>query len=190
MDLHTFRAAINLAATYGHTITIGGGEPTMHPDFWKYFGIAMEEQYIEGVWMATNGSITKRALALADIAATQENYRFNVALSQDAYHDPIDMVVRQKFDRLGLEIRDVTNNVATAGAAVENDLATHDDCVCAVPQIKPNGDIYACGCDDAPAIGNVHEIEDGVFERAIDRLVDGCSKTLEVDDYEYIYNRA
>lgn len=66
-DLSTIIDAITFARdTFGdETITIGGGEPTLHPDFFKILKCCLED--FDYVWMATNGSQTNIMHRLADI---------------------------------------------------------------------------------------------------------------------------
>ena len=94
MSQKTFDAAINLAENYSETISIGGGEPTLHPRFWQFLGQCLGT--FDSVWLATNGSKTKTALQLANMA---KKGILGVALSQDTYHDPIDPTVIQAFTK-------------------------------------------------------------------------------------------
>ena len=43
MPLNIFQKALQVAVRRGDHLTIGGGEPTMHPDFFKYLELAREE---------------------------------------------------------------------------------------------------------------------------------------------------
>lgn len=115
-DYNTILAGIRFAADYNESITIGGGEPTLHP---RFFDILREcLNTFEYVWMATNGGNTKAMYRLKDIIdnCDYENVECNcsiedqesgycncydkadilngegkltVALSTDHYHDPI-----------------------------------------------------------------------------------------------------
>lgn len=91
-------------------LTIGGGEPTNHPDFFKILRFATKTFY--GTWMATNGSNTAAMLRLAsildgeyelefdqegddfyerpDTIVLDEHHRLTVMLSQDEFHSSID----------------------------------------------------------------------------------------------------
>ena len=99
------------------SITIGGGEPTLHPDFFPILKECLDE--FDYVWMATNGSITKSMYRLASIIDNcdyenvectcseddkdsgncncqdspdiiwNDEKKLTVALSQDYWHDPI-----------------------------------------------------------------------------------------------------
>lgn len=153
MNIETYKKAI----LYDEYITLGGGEPTLHPQFWEFIGLALG--FGEYVWMATNGSITEIALVLAGMA---KKGIMGCALSQDAYHDAIDERVIRAFtkekptrlDKDQREIRDVTGKEVIGGRC---DFGDDGRCTCPGIMCKPNGDIIACGCDDAPIFGNINE---------------------------------
>ena len=134
--------------------SIGGGEPTIHPKFWEFMGLAIGK--CEYVWLATNGKKTQIALTLAKMA---KRGIIGCALSQDNYHDPIDPVVVRAFEnkaRMGdtdqREIRNMNGKELNAGRC---DFGK-DGCVCSDLICKPNGDVFACGCEGAPKFGNVN----------------------------------
>lgn len=115
-DYNTVIDMIAFARNYDDSsITIGGGEPTLHPRFFDILKCCLED--FEYVWFATNGSQTKTMYRLADIIngndidnvectcetdeerdycscydnadiIYQEN-KLSVALSLDPWHDPI-----------------------------------------------------------------------------------------------------
>lgn len=159
MSLSTFRNALEYCE--GDYISLGGGEPTLHPLFWQFLCEALGES--EGVWLATNGSQTKIALTLAKLAKSGV---VGVALSQDSYHDPIDDCVIEAFQRekrkdyAGYgdspsdlrEIRNVDGNEVNAGRC---DFG-RDDCPCSDPIVEPDGTVRGCGCANAPVFGNVN----------------------------------
>ena len=66
-DFNVIRQSIYWAAEFMHneTISIGGGEPTLHPDFFKILKICLSE--FDSVWLATNGSQTDIMLRLSNI---------------------------------------------------------------------------------------------------------------------------
>lgn len=189
ISVSDFRKAVKLAEYNGEYITLGGGEPTMHPEFWTLLGIALESD-CDYIWMATNGSITKRALALAKMA--HNNERFGIALSQDYYHDPIEDEVIDTFKLLNVEIRDVTKSgtgVNNAGAAKENGIGEQDSCSCPNIHIKPNGKIFACGCDDSLQLGTVDNFDGELYSRNIEVLQEQneyCGSKLNNESINYI----
>lgn len=170
MSHAVYQAAVALAAETGDTISIGGGEPTIHPLFWQFLGEALGSG-CEYVWLATNGKVTNTALALAGLSKGSE--LLGVALSQDDFHDTIEQRVVDAFRRSGLELRDTSNHLSNAGRAADNDLGGDDHCVCGGVMVKPNGDIYPCGCADAPKVGNV--LKGGISKR--------YQKIMDKDEY-------
>ena len=160
MSKETFKAACKLAEEMGEIISVGGGEPTIHPEFWEFIGIALQHTSDTdgGIWMATNGKETSTALKLADLARRGV---LSVELSQDYYHEDIDpdvitaftptkrgeYVSRYSEDCRG--IRDVTlqgiRDPIPVGRAAEWATSVLQ-CVCDDLFIVPNGIIYACGC--------------------------------------------
>lgn len=154
MSLKTYRKALIFAESRGSIVSLGGGEPTIHPSFWQMFGEAMASD-AEGVWLATNGSQTSTAMALARLA--RNNERFSVTLSQDVFHDPINWKVVEEFRRCGCEIRDVSDKVVNTGRAKKNQLGnSHVKCACDELFVDVDGTIYACGCRKI-AFGTVYE---------------------------------
>jgi len=65
-EYQTIWQAIDFAAQYGkESISIGGGEPTLHPRFFDILKHSLD--VFDYVWMATNGSQTETMLRLAAI---------------------------------------------------------------------------------------------------------------------------
>jgi hypothetical protein len=162
MDFHTFWIGTDLAVRYGAYIAIGGGEPTLHPRFWKMLRRAMylEEHVIaSGIppFVATNGSQTKTALKLARMT---EEGQINAVLSLDEWHDPIDPRVVQAFQRLrrvgtyvnGIHspLEGVRSNtrISPHGSALATGCYTEplDTCCCSDMLVYPDGKIFGCGC--------------------------------------------
>ncbi|MFA5396349.1 MAG: radical SAM protein [Methanogenium sp.] len=145
MEYTTAVDAISFARNYDdECISIGGGEPTLHPRFFDILRFCIQD--FSFVWMATNGSKTKIMRRLANIIL-EEDYpeglnfedeeaydaaleahnpifqsgQLTVALSTDYFHRPIDEKITNlwkhlaKNHRQGFETRDVT--LSTAGVA-------------------------------------------------------------------------
>ncbi len=70
-DLQTIKDSIRFALDYTEIISIGGGEPTLHPDFFEILKTCLWE--FDSVWMATNGSKTDIMYRLDNII-NQEDY--------------------------------------------------------------------------------------------------------------------
>ena len=158
MTLETYRKALEWDT---ETVAIGGGEPTLHPLFWQMLGEAIGA--VEYPWMATNGSQTDIALALAKMARKGV---IGCALSIDGYHDPIDPAVVKAFTPAKAEgvyygrsnedcreLRDVSKDLADAGRC---DFGTSDSCVCENMFVEPDGTVKWCGCEDSPILGNIN----------------------------------
>ena len=162
MTCTTFRAALELAEQRGDSITFGGGEPTIHPQFWEFFGLAIGRFHDEpGIYMVTNGKKTETALALAALA---KGGIMGVSLSQDEYHDRIEPEVIQAFTRdkyantmYGFVHRSDTDNrdmrgisspnrIIMAGRAKTNGIGNVDECFCDDIVVEPDGRLWECGC--------------------------------------------
>lgn len=166
-------------------IVIGGGEPTLHPDFWKILSYAMSF----GVpWVATNGSKVSDSLTLARLGARN---KIRAVLSQDKWHDPIEQHVIDAFKN-GLkkqfcgwwENKDFTDAREVRTVIFPYNAGRCDNgvqsCLCKSVQIRPNGDIFGCGCPESPLIGTV---KDGFLEKYKDvPLFDTCYKEWKYTD--------
>lgn len=183
MDRYTFITALDMAADMGELITIGGGEPTVHPEFFVFLDKAME-YYDRGriempPLVVTNGKLTGKARKL--LQYVEEERPVYVDLSQDEYHDPIhpDIVaafqahqrrneqIRRGYgysgqvrsDGRGAGIRTVTE-IRPVGRAAEaaRGIITSKvmECCCEDPLVSPEGLIYSCGCK-THLLGSVFE---------------------------------
>lgn len=160
MTRKVWKASIKLALAHTGMITLGGGEPTLHKNFWEMLGIALGSGF-ESIWLATNGSKTETALALANLA---QKGVIGCALSQDSYHDPIDERVIEAFTREQKskwdgndyrEIRNVDGKEIKAGRCNFGE----EECICEDVFIQPDGTIKGCGCADAITLGTVFNPE-------------------------------
>jgi MoaA/NifB/PqqE/SkfB family radical SAM enzyme len=180
MDDHTFNAALSVARDYDEMVSIGGGEPTLHPNFWNILQRCLGS--FDFVWMATNGSRTQTMFRLSNIIDGEDypkddeegicqDGKLSVALSQDCFHDPIDQRVIDLWTRranqhrpTNYEIRNVTRSnsgVIAEGRAKRTGAGWSEGCICPDMVIKPDGKIRLCGCTKSPVIGDVwHGIEE------------------------------
>ena len=171
MSLKTFKKALTHIEE-DSMLTIGGGEPTIHPLFWDFLGLAITR--CDNVWLATNGKITSIALRLAELA---RNGIVAVALSQDPWHEKIDSLVVKAFTKGTSEFGDSRNDkreirrvnrIIKTGRAESNQLDGEEECLCdGDPFVRPNGDVHQCGCLDSPCVGNVFDgfkaLDDGDY---------------------------
>jgi len=208
MNLETWQLALDLAVDLGSTIVLGGGEPTIHPHFMHIlFDSITQATNDYPVWLATNGSKTEISLKLANLARRGV---IACALSQDSFHDAIDISVIDAFmdgmqpnrhgggfmpyeERDLREIRDVSENgVFSVGRAANSDsymLYSRQDngtCKCGGPFIKPDGRVQFCSCDDSFQLGHLHRgfhIDNHGIEALGQLLNDhSCWKTLDQED--------
>jgi sulfatase maturation enzyme AslB (radical SAM superfamily) len=154
--MENFRTAVNFAEDINDCISIGGGEPTIHPLFLDMLGYALIAE-TESVWMATNGKKTEIALRLARLA---KDGKIGCTLSLDNYHDPIDEKVVKAFTRdsaissygnsLSHDKREIRRNIkgkiVNAGRAKKNNLGNQTYCFCDDLFVTPDGHLYPCGC--------------------------------------------
>lgn len=144
----------------GDYITLGGGEPTLHPLFWQILAETLASA--EGIWLATNGSNTAISLALAKLA---DKGIIGCALSLDDYHSKIDDIVIKAFQHKSIlnenvdkRIRNVMGNILNIGRAKTNQIYdVKKGCCCSDIFVKPNGDVHGCGCPDSPCFGNIND---------------------------------
>jgi MoaA/NifB/PqqE/SkfB family radical SAM enzyme len=191
--------ALKLARDTGeYTITIGGGEPTLHKNFWDYVGLALGHSDIESpLHIATNGTVEKTALKLADLAKAGI---LHVELSRTEWHraervQPTAAVLkaferkkRSSFDRDN-DMRGVREETGAYGVPFAVGRASEwgtSGCCCDTIHVDPNGDLYECGCR-LKQIGTVFkpEIPEGYFERE-----DRCTKVQNADAGEVMAQAA
>ena len=180
-----------LATVDDEYITLGGGEPTCHPDFERILMESIGQYY--SVCVITNGKNIKRALLLAKLAQKRV---VDAQVSLDDYHEAIDPIVVKAFRRLGkhqfnntyIGVRNTTRISAPGaqGRAMEtyykdtnyDDIADkYKHCLCEDHMIKPNGDIMQCGCENSPIIGNVFDGWQSLCDEYDDHFV-CCKKAV------------
>lgn len=160
MTIETYRNALSFAEDTGAALAIGGGEPTMHPRFWEFFGMALGSQ-VDSIFMATNGKLRETAKRLYRIS--QNTDFVCIELSQDKFHEPIDPEVVALFKKTK-QIRTVPQIMPVGSALANNVYTVSEGCACDDIFIRPNGDVCVCGCLDAPVLFNVNTLPDNYSE--------------------------
>ena len=158
MQIETFMKSLFFARDYGYSqITIGGGEPTVHPEFWTILNSAMYFRPLFHIDIITNGKNENIAMTLLDLT---NKGRIFALLSQDKYHEHINKHVVDAYHEKG-RIWDAGNNVIRSGRG-KTVRGAKKGCCCNGPFINPSGKIYSCGCKNR-LIGNVFEWYDNSF---------------------------
>lgn len=164
MTRETFQAAIQLAKAHTQHVTIGGGEPTLHPLFKEFLMHSIwelsqlgNESGLPAVHMVTNGSNTEIALNIASLA---QQGVITAAVSHDEYHDPIDPRVYRAFENPKRDFYEARNSknhdyrsvngggrlIVPVGRAKKWGNHPTAKCVCDTVFIRPSGKGYPCGC--------------------------------------------
>jgi hypothetical protein len=206
--MDTFRQALEVCEEYGSTPFIGGGEPTVHPEFETILleSIAYAGDICEGsVGIVTNGKLKKRAMMLVSLA---KGGVITAELSRDQYHEPIDYSVVKAFESLGgtarwkYGVRDTSDGgrrepLPHGRAKTEvlgwdeedrhDDSRDDGDCPCEQWVVKPNGDIHQCGCDDSPKVGSLSEGIESPLNNACCRSHEWMYECCENDVEHLIY---
>lgn len=165
MTKQTFEATIKLAVECDSLVTLGGGEPTIHPQFIDFLihSIAELGAYADdsGIHVITNGSIEKPALLLAKLARSGV---ISAELSRDQFHSKIEDSIIKAFtnpnqgkywldkpshDQRGVRSKYIEpRQLLNVGRARKNQLTetTEPECSCQDLFITPNGNVYHCGC--------------------------------------------
>jgi len=160
MSFDTFKWCVDAALELDDRIALSGGEPTTHPLFWGFVSYAL--QHSNKVWVCTNGKLSMDAVQLADMARCGE---LSAVLSQDRWHEPIDPVVVDAFDKPAWapvtdkrEIRRVDHDLNVAPQRAGRSLTGKNLCPCEGSAfVDTSGFLYPCGCDDAPMWGHVSD---------------------------------
>lgn len=185
MTRETFHKAIQLACDHESCITIGGGEPTLHPLFQEFLMHAVWElasqsnsQGSPAVFLVTNGSNEQIACTLAYLA---ERGVIGCRLSQDQYHDA-SMVSdrtraafrRPKRDHYQHNFRDEYDcrdiekplehfQIQRMGRGKSWGGKSMKDGCCGGVFCTPRGNLYACECKRVK-LGTVSEPQGLVYE--------------------------
>ena len=169
-------------------LTIGGGEPTLHPLFWDFVGMAMTEPSIDNITVITNGSMEEDTLKLLKLSQSRGEL-LSVSVSLDEFHD--DTMVSGEVSKFVYEyekrnfnpyIRSVNKIIPQGRGKNVAGYDFVDDCICPDLFITPKGDIKFCGCEDSPIICNIEELD---YVNTLDEFynkyefADHCHKELE-----------
>ena len=162
MSMKTFRQSLRLfeqlgKINYNHHITIGGGEPTLHPQI-KTIALNVSMCKNSRFVLITNGRLGDIAIRLL------HNYNDHIILSVDKYHEPIDQsiidifkkpITYEHYSPHKKRYRNVAGvrNPIRSGRSMEG----RRRCACDTLFIKPNGQIKYCGCLNSPIIGHIKE---------------------------------
>jgi MoaA/NifB/PqqE/SkfB family radical SAM enzyme len=165
--MDTFKKAIEFAnATGDGEIILSGGEPTLHPKFMDMVGYTLchfdfqEEFKLLIVTNGTNKDISLRLERMTKCGI------LDAVLSYDDFHDTrmVDNEVYHAFNELresgGYEgIREIRILWAQGRAAdpARGIAGAREGCACRGWTVNPNGNIFPCGCEDAPVLGNVRD---------------------------------
>lgn len=181
MSMDTFRQAVLVAESYDSPITIGGGEPTLHPDLLAMLGIASLTADLPP-FMVTNGTCSKKLWSL--LMRAQKREHIDVRVSNDLWHDTsmIRDWVREDADCHKLWWGDKSNDHRTLirqGRAKRNWKKLLWECEqsgirlnaieseCGYPRVAPDGRVWA----DVPGGGAMGIINDpDSFAKAYDTI--------------------
>ena len=170
MSQEVFDKCLEWAKEFSQMVTLGGGEPTLHPKCLKWTmdaALALVDVSLDcggpAVMVITNGKKSKTAVELAKLSKLGV---ISAELSQDEFHDPIDESTIDAFKRYA-SFRDVTQKgrtpVLDVGRARESHeegiLNVRDGCACETLFIDPKGDVYGCGCK-TKKFGNILEMNE------------------------------
>jgi len=190
MSWETFLKSLYLASETTAMITLGGGEPTIWPFFGQAIDYLKDNliygtlRGIEQCLVITNGTRYRNTMKAVRVMerfeeiylGEPEEYKFQIVMSDpyDGFHDQgkVNWTLYDYFnnrDKGRKEGIRKINSVIKAGrgkslaeySVLDRGLNFRDDCPCPTLFIKPDGDIYQCGCEDSPKIGSVfddHEI--------------------------------
>ena len=158
MSNEVFMKALDITEGLYDSLTLGGGEPTLHPNFRNFLLDAINIDYCGDypVFIITNGSVKKHALLIVKLVKGE---LLRAELSTDRYHDysMVDEEVREAFESLECGTRDVSRNIRAKGRA--KDFGWEKGCACNTWFIAPNGDLKPCGCLDSPVLLNIMDKE-------------------------------
>jgi MoaA/NifB/PqqE/SkfB family radical SAM enzyme len=194
MTMETVKAALAFHEHLGESqhVFIGGGEPTLHPQFWEIVGLVMganaewaNSAGMPAVGLVTNGKNTTIALKLAALAETG---CLSVSLSRDQYHESIDERVIRAFTptrgefgeirRRENDYRDLRGKITfvrDVGRAHRLGYGHERGCNDCDYMVAPDGTIFRCSCRKE-RLGRVQDRDCSFHDDLLyDRM--GCTTT-------------
>jgi len=162
MSERVWKKALEFTFDRDSIVSLGGGEPLLHKDLEKIVFSALCNPNCEGVWFATNGLETERAIAFRHFADGYGGYkepgRFSCSLSGDHYHQrPHDSVI----EAFKGHMHNTTEPFSTST------FLGKEGCACPEYQILVNGKVKFCACENAPIVGDIwkgisitHQVEE------------------------------
>lgn len=189
MSIETFRQALQVAENHGEHLVLGGGEPTIHPQFEKLLleAIAQSSSDEFQVLVITNGKHKLRALMLA---ALMKRDVIGAELSTDQYHEAVHWSVMEAFQGHYRDNSKHNGRMILAGRYLETVCLSQDSvpedepCCCEDWIVEPNGTIKQCGCYNAPVIGHVVDGIDPKYQSCSGMCHRSSSFAEEIEDAE------
>lgn len=166
ISLELFEKALTLGAHFSRGVTLGGGEPTLHPEFRQMLRLASDPSFeFDSVEVITNGSNEKITL---DLLAESEDYDLYpaliVAVSGDPYHDRSmlsDAVIDRVDDLAAWHTLKPEEGILPAGRGKKlvkaGKVAGNDGCICPVITTWVDGEVTSCGCPGSVAYLNLRD---------------------------------
>jgi len=189
--LEVIKQACKIAKDNHSHLFMGGGEPTIHPQFWEVFGLFCEanapwsnDTGMPPVGLVSNGINEKVVMPLLDLA---EQKLISLSISQDHFHKrcaqlservqrKLDYLVKRKGERT-VDIRGDITYVRQVGRAKRSYVYTEasENCNSCGGVIDSAGDVWQC-CHKSVKLGNIFTgLVDGVNWYDIDEMP--CCKT-------------
>ena len=146
MEDDIYLECCKLAQDRGDHIFLGGGEPTLHPNFIKFLGLAILYNGCNDLrhGLFTNGSNEDLTLNLLHAAKAGAIF---CEVSLDDFHE---------YDMVSPKVRDLANQyrmtryidtpIAIGRAKKLSYASRKNECICDDLFISPNGEVYTCGC--------------------------------------------
>lgn len=183
MPLEMFKEVIS--KEHPEFMVLGGGEPTMHPQFWDILLTTM--RYSDNIFMATNGVNVDMTLECIDVFDKLRNASLRV--SHDAYHPDVDDRIIEKIKRLGnenicIQNYSVSYQISRAGRAYTNNIYTRELCFCPEFILQPNGKVKFCACPESPIIGTYKDVIDGKLSLGTNGCIQEKEDIKEFFEYE------